>query len=98
MKCCGTDIRTAYCPNCGKESRVRTPLEQILGFFKLRLKGAKATRAEQERRFKDKACTRTQAEQNQMQKSQDAAIEQWGRWAKAVEKAVRAESRKKARR
>lgn len=98
MKCCGFDLKTAYCPNCGKESRARTALEQIAGFFKLRLKAAKKKKVQQARWFKDKGSGRTESEQRRVLKTQDGAIDQWGRWASAVEKAIRAESRKKARR
>lgn len=88
MVCCGENVQTAFCPNCGKKNPAQSPLHDLLNHVRIQC-GARQREIERtehlQRREKDHAHRRYWERRVEAKKEQHG---KWKRWLEALEGVV----------
>lgn len=88
MKCCGKDVKTPYCPECGSMLRPRTPLHGLLAHCRA-IADVQREKSKEHRRWMKAMEEAGKSTGGERVDRFDAAAEKWESWRDALEEVLK---------
>lgn len=88
MMCCGSERKTPFCPECGKNLREPGPLDELLAHARQTARNFRSGAKRWRKRYEDDGIDPNEFGCKQIDRCQSSA-EKWDKWADALEELMR---------
>ncbi len=87
MKCCGSELETPFCPDCGKENcGVAYPLKGLLRYLRTNEKAAQKNIESLEKWINSPGCQLSDFDRKRKLHLRQKTYDRWKRWADSLDK------------
>lgn len=91
MQCCGKNVTTKFCPDCGQPNELATPLQSLMAHVKRSLHTIERRNADMVRYLSIPKCDHSEAQKSQLIAKGRTTQAKWESWVKALTEVVEKE-------
>lgn len=91
MQCCGKNVTTKFCPDCGQPNELATPLQSLMAHVKRSLQTVKKRNADMVRLLSGPECRDSGAQKSQWIAKGRTTQAKWESWVRVLTEVVEKE-------